>query len=156
MITLPSLKADKYHPGTKGARPPLNCSRVHRPGGRSDEPGARCGDPGGPCPPPAAPAARPCSRGPRSPEVQAPLTQKSLFLDATPPTPFQTTPQTLLLECLNLTFLHLYLCNALINVCLPPSAAEPSRGVRNHFRFPVVVLLLPAPHPSAHSTPTQH
>lgn len=38
MITLSSLKASKYYPGTEGAKPPLNCSWVHRPWATSSNP----------------------------------------------------------------------------------------------------------------------
>lgn len=106
VITLSSLKADKYHPGTKGARPPLNCSRVHRPRGCSYESGARVPRPRSPMPP-----ARP--RRPQSGrfllhhkvlKFSYHLLRKAFSLMP----PFQVTPQTLLLDCLNLTFLHLF------------------------------------------------
>lgn len=67
------------------------------------------------------------------PAVQSPLTQKSLSSDPS----FQVPHQTLLLGSFNTTdVFYIYLCNALINVCLP-SCPEPSRrsGITSDFVF---------------------
>lgn len=135
VISLPSLKAGKYHPGTQGARLPLNCSRVHRSWATSSNPMPECQEPGAPCLHPGGVFSWTVM------SVRAVILQFSphLLRKAFPLIHHSpVTHQTLLLGSFNPTdVFYIYLCNALINVCLPSSCPEPSRrsGTTSDFVF---------------------
>lgn len=127
VITLPSLRVRKYHPGTEGAQPSLTAAGVRRPRPWA----APLCLPGHQFEPSARPQHHPASSVTFSldhdvpegipPSVQSPPNRKRLSSDT--PGPGDAPNTTLSLPWSYLPF-YIYLCNPLMDACLPSSCPK--------------------------------